>query len=200
MYFSCLRELSCFFVFLTGNPSVSHLTHWALTTSYNNNNNKFIETSRYRCRAKYTSAWIVLLAYRNRRVCSVCVPTGYKFFSFHLNIYCYVTGKRNFLKKFTGVTCSFIYWVSSQQSPAWLDFFYTWPWERFPLLSYCTSGCLHPGPALNEDVVQGIASEQNTLNGLVIFFFLNEEIVWTSVSSPIYFYIKPREYIEDRLQ
>ena len=67
------------------------------------------------------------------------------------------------------------------------------------IVSYCTSGCLHPGPALNEDLVQGIASEQNTLNGLVIFF-LNEERVWTSVSSPIYFYIKPREYLQDSLQ
>ena len=86
---------------------------------------------------------------------SYCTCTsGYKFFSFYLNIYFYVTGKRNLKKKI--YRCNvLIYCVSSQQSPARLAFFYTWPWERFPLLSYCTSGCLHPGPALvNEDHVR----------------------------------------------
>lgn len=57
VYFSCLRELSCF-AFFYRQPLRFSLDALSL-----NNNNKFIETpGRYRCRAKYTSASVVLLA------------------------------------------------------------------------------------------------------------------------------------------
>ena len=81
----------------------------------------------------------------------------------------------NFLKKF--YRCNvLVYWVSSQQSPAWLAFFYTWPWERFPLQFHTVLRGLHPDPALvNEDHVRLIllyrGSPANRILWMAWYFF-----------------------------
>ena len=109
MYFSCLRELSCF-AFFYRQPFCFSLDALSL------NNNKLIETPRYRCCAKYIPQlesffWLIEIG---EVVACVCLQvTSFSLFTCTLLLFTVRNRKEKIVKKFYRGNV-LVYWVSCQ--------------------------------------------------------------------------------------
>ena len=109
MYFSCLRELSCF-AFFYRQPLRFSLDALSL------NNNKLIETPRYRCCAKYIPQlesffWLIEIG---EVVACVCLQvTSFSLLTWTLLLFTVRNRKEKFFKKFYQGNV-LVYWVSCQ--------------------------------------------------------------------------------------
>ena len=110
MYFSCLRELSCF-AFFYRQP-----LHFSLDALSLNNINKLIETPRYRCCAKYIPQlesffWLIEIG---EVVACVCLQvTSFSLFTWTLLLFTVRNRKEKIFKKFYRGNV-LVYWVSCQ--------------------------------------------------------------------------------------